>query len=205
MPTTLYTHITNCKQYIQEMMGLYSVALVYKRGQFIYTGLQGTHTFLKESAGTSMKTLILILVLACSTYVGLAAPSAAQDKLDIHNLRAMLDKVLQQNDLDDDIEVLNAAAQDDDDDTDEAAQELDSILANMQDSDEEVMAKEQAPQDSAETQRRRRRSYYWLYWRARRYLTASTTMMNKLFNSIRNYRRTMGRYSVYLRNYYYYG
>ena len=133
-------------------------------------------------------------------YMGLAAPSAAQDKLDIHNLRAMLDKVLQQNDLDDDIEVLNAAAQDDDDDTDEAAQELDSILANMQDSDEEVMAKEQAPQDSAETQRRR--SYYWLYWRARRYLNAGNRMMNKLYSNIINYRRTMGRYSSYLRRFY---
>ena len=71
------------------------------------------------------------------------APDAAQKETEIQNLRAMLEKAVQQIEPDGDFETFKVASQDDDDD--EGMQDLDSLLAEVQDSDEETMAEKQAP------------------------------------------------------------
>ena len=75
----------------------------------------------------------------------LASPNAAQKQAEIQNLHGMLEKAVQQLESDSDMETFKVDSQDDDDDDVGEMQDLDSLLAEVQDSDEETMAEKQAP------------------------------------------------------------
>ena len=141
--------------------------------------------------------LALILVLACSSYVVLAAPNAAQKQAEVQDLYAKLEKAMQQIEPDSDVETFKAAIQDDDDDLGDM-KDLESLLADVQDSDEEMVAEKQTPnKDTADAQV----TYRSLYNTARYYGNYGFRALNRMYYTIRRYQRTMRRYYRYLRRY----
>ena len=146
-----------------------------------------------------MKTIILILVLACSTYVGLAAPSAAQNEPDLQSLQALLDKAVQQDDDGGDMELLDAVAQGDD--INGAAQGSDPLsLAELQNDDDDELMKIMAV-PMKETASAERLTYRRLFHIARHYGYIGHSMLYRIKYYIRRYESTLRRYYNFVRRY----
>ena len=146
-----------------------------------------------------MKTIILILVLACSTYVGLAAPTA-QKEPDLQSIQAMLDKAMQQDDDGGDMELLDAVAQGDD--ITGEAQGSDLLLAELQnDDDGDLMKIMAAPLGNKKETASAQVTYRNLFHIARHYGYIGHSMLYRIYWYIRRYESTLRHYYNFVRRY----
>ena len=159
-----------------------------------------SNKFPKESRqkNRTMKTIILILVLACSTYVGLAAPTAQKD---LQSLQAMLDKAVQQESDDGgDMELLDAVAQGDD--INGEAQGSDPLLAELQnDDDGDLMKIMAAPLCNKKETASAQVTYRNLFHIARHYGYIGHSMLYRIKYYIRRYESTLRHYYNFVRRY----